>query len=134
MRVVLDTNILVSALLTPGGNADRIVRAATTGALLPLHDERVLAEYREVIHRPKFAFDPRIVRAVLAELERGGLPVVASPVSVVLPDPDDLPFLEVAASGRADALITGNERHFSPESGDHAVPIRSPAVFLERWG
>ena len=59
----------------------------------------------------------------------GSILIVAQPLDVVLPDPDDLPFLEVAASGRA-ILVTGNRRHF-PKAAIGPVRVLSPADFLE---
>jgi uncharacterized protein len=53
---------------------------------------------------------------------------------LVLPDPNDLPFVEVAISGRADALVTGNSKHFKPTSGNHRMPVLAPADFLRRYG
>jgi len=132
VTVVLDTNVLVSALLTPHGTPAQIVRFALSGEISILYDERILAEYREVLSRPRFGFAPDDVAIVLAELERRGEPVLARPLRITLPDPDDLPFLEVAAAGRAEALVTGNARHFKPTTGSHRVPILTPAELLQR--
>jgi len=57
--------------------------------------------------------------------------VAARPLDVALPDPDDLPFLEVAAAGHADALVMGNARHFAPARGGHAVAVRTPRELLD---
>ena len=132
MRVVLDTNVLVSALLTPHGPPARIVRFALAGDIALLHDERILAEYREVLTRARFGFDPHDVAVVLEELERLGEPVLARPLYVTLPDPDDLPFLEVAVAGDTEALVTGNFKHFEPATRSHALAIVTPAELLER--
>jgi uncharacterized protein len=99
-----------------------------------LHDERILGEYRSVLARPRFGFDQGDVRIVLEQVERRGERVLAPPLPITLPDPDDLPFLEVAAAGRADALVTGNARHFEPSKGTHAVPVISPAEAVRRLG
>lgn len=132
MRVVLDTNVVVSAQLTPHGSSARVLELALQGKLDTLHDARILAEYREVLARPKFGFDPDDIDDVVGQLERGGASVLALPVSIELPDADDLIFLEVAIAGNAAALVTGNPRHFERTSGAHRITIISPTELLAR--
>lgn len=127
MRVVLDTNIVVSALLSPHGAPAQLLRMALRGDLAALHDDRIVAEYREVLSRPQFGFDPEAIGAVVGQAERTGEPVLAHPLLIDLPDPDDLPFLEVALAGNAHALVTGNPRHYRPIQGGHEVEIVSAA-------
>ncbi len=127
MRIVLDTNVLVAALLSPYGPPAQILRLCLVEEVTVLHDPRILAEYREVLRRARFGFDPRDIVAVLRQLEAGGESVVALLLAEELPDPDDLPFLEVAVTGRADALVTGNERHFSPAARRQGVRVVGPA-------
>jgi predicted nucleic acid-binding protein len=95
-----------------------------------LHDARILAEYREVLSRPKFGFDAEDVHAMLEGLEWIGESVFAGSLAVDLPDPDDLPFLEVAAAGGADALVTGNVRHYRQAKGRHDVSVLTPRELL----
>jgi len=99
VRVVLDTNVLVSGFLSPRRPPGRVVDLVTTGHLLLLHDDRILAEYREVLARPRFAIRPAEAAAVLDLIVHEGILCPAPPLSVPLPDPDDLPFLEVAVAG-----------------------------------
>jgi putative PIN family toxin of toxin-antitoxin system len=108
VRIVLDTNVLVSALLTPQGLPAQILLLALAGDLTLLFDERILEEYREVLHRPRFAIPRDQLAEILEQLEADGELVATTPVTAALPDPDDRPFIEVAMSGRADALVTGN--------------------------
>ncbi len=54
MKIVLDTNVLVSGLLTPFGPTGEIVRMVSAGELILAIDARILSEYQEVLHRPKF--------------------------------------------------------------------------------
>ena len=75
MKVVLDTNVLVSGLLNGKGNPAAILTLALTGAVQTCHDKRILAEYSEVLGRPHFKFDPIRVREVLVKLEVDGLSV-----------------------------------------------------------
>ena len=93
MRIVLDTNVLVSGLLQPLGNPAQVLSLALAGAIKVCHDERILAEYAEVLVRPRFRFDAERVRDVLEKLEADGLAVDASgQQGLDLPDPDDEPF------------------------------------------
>ncbi|HEX5726335.1 MAG TPA: putative toxin-antitoxin system toxin component, PIN family [Longimicrobiaceae bacterium] len=130
---MLDTNVLVSGLLSPFGPPGRILDLVTSLHLTVLHDDRILIEYRDVLSRPKLKIGSGEATAVIDLIERGGGLVVAPPLAIVLPDPDDLSFLEVADAGGADALVTGNERHFAPLHGKHRVPVLAPAAFLSLW-
>ena len=132
MRVVLDTNVLVSGLLNPHGPPGRVVDAVLAGTITVLYDDRIISEYREVLPRPPFKLLPADIHALLDFMEKGGAPAVAPPLAVVLPDVTDLPFLEVAVCDRADALVTGNVKHFRPRRGRHTVEIWTPAEFLVR--
>jgi putative PIN family toxin of toxin-antitoxin system len=131
MRVVIDSNVVVSAMLSPHTPPAQVVRLALQGDVGLLHDARILAEYREVLSRPKFGFDAEDVHAMLEGIEWIGETVFASPLSVELPDPGDLPFLEVAAAAGADALVTGNTRHYRPAKGRHDVSVLTPRELLD---
>jgi len=132
MRVVIDTNVIVSGILNPHGSPGRIVNALLSEAIIALYDDRILSEYREVLLRPAFGFSSSDVVILLDFVESAGEHVSAEPLSLILPDPNDLPFLEVATSGRADALITGNIKHFKPRGGQLGVLVTTPADFLRR--
>jgi putative PIN family toxin of toxin-antitoxin system len=87
MKIVLDTNIVVSGLLQSQGNPAQVLTLALAGAVQVCHDERILAEYAEVLARPRFKFDPKRVREVLNKIEKDGLAVDASGESNLdLPD------------------------------------------------
>lgn len=131
MLVVLDTNVLVSALLSPHGPPARTLDLLLMGEVRLVYDDRIMAEYREVLGRPKFGFARADVDDVLLYLEAQGESVIAHPLSVALPDPDDAPFLEVAAETGA-LLVTGNRDHY-PVSARGAVQMLSPSAFLEAW-
>jgi uncharacterized protein len=130
VRIVLDTNVLVSGLLSPGGPPGRTVDLVSAARVTVIFDDRILSEYRDVLARPRLRIEPAEAAAVLDLIVQEGLYVPAAPLDVELLDPDDLPFLEVAVAAAADALVTGNERHFRPVLGTHDVSIRSPAAFL----
>ena len=129
MRIVLDTNVLVSALLHASGSCGRLFDLLLDGAAEACVDDRILGEYRDVLARSAFRFAPQDIEITLEFFRKTAVPVVAFPLQVVLPDPDDLPFLEVAAAGQA-ILVTGNRRHF-PRSATGSVVIASPADCLK---
>lgn len=131
--VVLDTNILVSALLSPYGPPARVLDLVLAGEVRLAFDDRLMAEYREVLARPKFNFSPQDVQALLDFLEVEGEPVVSLPLSVALPDVDDLPFLEVAAQVGA-MLITGNKDHYVVAKAETPALVMTPREFLDYWG
>ena len=132
MRIVLDTNVLVSALLTPHGTCAQVVALVRDGQVLPVVDDRVLAEYREVLSRPRFAVAKEAVAELLALIEEAGAVVIDPPAhDGRVPDPDDLPFIEVAMAGHAGAVVTGNRTHFPADLG---VLVLLPAELLDRLG
>lgn len=127
--VVLDTNVLVSGLLNPFGAPGRIIDAVLAGGVRLAFDDRILAEYAEVLARPRLRIDAEHARAVLDFVESEGLAVVASPLALSLPDPADAMFVEVAIAAGVDAIVTGNASDF-PKHVSHRIPVLSPAEFL----
>ena len=75
MKIVLDTNVVVSGLLHSQGNPAQVLTLALAGAVQICHDELILAEYAEVLARPRFKFDSKRLRDVLTKLETDGLAV-----------------------------------------------------------
>lgn len=132
MRIVLDTNVLVSAMLSGGGAPDMTLQLVLQGAATLLADSRVLAEYDEVTARPLFGFGEDERRVLLDTLATIAEPVVARPVRLALPDPDDRLFVEVALAGGADAIVTGNVKHFVPRRGRLGMAVLTPRQFVDR--
>ena len=130
MKIVLDTNVLVSGILAPNGPPAAILRALLTEREALCFDERIVSEYRDVLTRAKFSFDRALVDELIGFLESAGSPTLAAPLAVELPDPWDQMFIEVALSGRADFLVTGNLKHF-PEQARAGVRVVSPREFLD---
>ncbi len=139
MRVVIDTNVVVSALINAHGAPARIMDLVILGQVTPVFDDRIISEYREVLSRPKFDFNQEDISALLDYFEADGESVVVPPLSGLnLPDVDDTPFIEVAAAAGCDHLITGNTGHFPKSviniagSGASDLVI-SPSAFLEKF-
>jgi uncharacterized protein len=110
-RVVLDTNIVVSALLFTRGPAARVREAWHAGQVLPLVSRTTVAELVRVLAYPKFRLSADDQSELLADyLPATAVVSVPEPPPAVPPcrDPHDLPFLHLAATGRADALVTGD--------------------------
>lgn len=130
MIIVLDTNILVSGLLTPYGSSGEIVRIVLSGRLILEYDSRILIEYQEVLNRPKFQFDKDQIDLLIDYIKQNGLAVSAEPLAKPLPDPDDAPFLEVAIEGKSEILVTGNKIHY-PMKYRKGIKVLSPAEFIK---
>jgi putative PIN family toxin of toxin-antitoxin system len=126
VRIVLDTNVLISGVLNPHGAPGSILNAVLNKAVTLLLDDRILFEYREVLLRPKFRFPIDYIQSLLEFLEYESTYIIAGPSSALVTDSDDIPFYEVAISGRADYLVTGNDKHFPPEQ-----LIVSPHEFVD---
>ena len=129
MRIVLDTNVLVAGLLNPAGACGRLLDLVLDGTVPFSADERILREYEEVLRRPELALPADAVREVHTFLRHSAEVVAAPPLDAKLPDPDDLPFLEVAAAADA-ILVAGNLRHY-PKKATGRVSVVSPAESLD---
>jgi len=129
MRIVMDTNVLVSGLLTPFGVCGSIVRLLTSGDIILCVDARILFEYEDVLRRPRFKIDHNMIDMVMEYIGATAEVHNAAPLQHSLPDPDDHPFLEVAIAAHADALIIGNIKHF-PVDARHGIRVMTPREFL----
>ena len=131
MKVVLDTNVLVSGLLTPFGTCGDIVRMLTSGELVLCVDARILLEYDDVLRRSKFSIAARSVDVLMEYIQASSERHACAPLSTPLPGPDDSPFPGVALSAAADCLVTGNVKHFPQRCWGH-VSVLSPQQFIEK--
>jgi putative PIN family toxin of toxin-antitoxin system len=113
---VIDTNVLVSALLSSHDDAAtvQVVGKLFSGEVIPLFSDEILSEYNEVLRRPKFRFSEDMVGLLLQTIEKYGEYVVPTPTGELLPDMKDLPFYEVVVEKQEDDayLVTGNRKHF----------------------
>jgi putative PIN family toxin of toxin-antitoxin system len=114
IQVVLDTNILVSALWSASGHPAKIFAMFIKGEIILCYDARIMTEYKDVLNRPQFAFKHSKIGAVLNRVRNDGLSVVAKPSDASFEDEDDKMFYEVAKACGA-TLITGNRRHYPDE-------------------
>jgi len=130
VKIVLDTNVLVSGLLVPFGNCGEIVRMLTSDELTLCVDSRILVEYREVLYRPQFNIDPQKVAILIDYIQTSAETHATKPLGKSLPDEDDNSFMQVALSSGADCLVTGNLRHF-PERCREGVRVLAPREFLD---
>jgi uncharacterized protein len=133
MRLVIDTNVLISALLKPGSVPDRVLAGIWKRGDLVVYDARIAEEYREVAARPKFrAVDGERRDALLAMLlERGELLSAVAAWKGPMADEGDRIFVEAALAGRAHALVTGNLKHYPSGLGFEVQP---PATLLAMLG
>jgi putative PIN family toxin of toxin-antitoxin system len=130
--VVVDTNIIISALVKPFSDSSKILNMILSGKLKIAYDFRVLIEYEEMLKRKKFNFEPKHIESIITQIKEEGINVDSSPLNEVLIDKDDLPFLEIAVSVSADFIITGNKKHF-PKNFYKSIKILSPSEFLEEY-
>ena len=126
----MDTNVLVSGLLSPFGPPAAIVGWIAAGRLRLCYDARMLAEYGDVLRRPAFPFAEAEVSALLAQIHARGELVTPVPLPIALDHADDQPFLEVADAAMVEYLVTGNLRHF-PQDGWKHVRIVPPRDFVD---
>ncbi len=131
IKVVLDTNILVSSLLKSGGVPDLLVSLILEKRALLCLTDSIVSEYEEVLSRDKFKeLDPQKVAELIARLKSSALWVEPKvQLNAARHDPEDNKFLECALEAQADFLITGNTRHFPPKRFKKTL-IVSPAEFL----
>ena len=134
LRWVVDTNVLVSGPMNANGPPGRILDAVLHGDVRPVVDDRVLHEYAEVLTRSRLRLDASAVAQVLAYVsaacEHHVVPVRALPFE--MPRTSDAPLAEVALYAGADALVTGNLRHFRGMRDHGAVSVLTPAEAVAR--
>lgn len=113
---VIDTNVLVSALLSSHNDAAtvQVVDKIFSEEIVPLYSTEIIAEYNAVLHRKKFKFSDDSINILLSVIEQNGIFVFPNASGEILPDMKDLPFYEVVLEKQnKDAyLVTGNIKHF----------------------
>lgn len=115
--VVIDTNVLVSALITRNENSPtvQILRFLANGNIVPVYSEDIVKEYNEVLRRDKFKLPEIIIINLLKDIMDNGLKITElAEVSETMPDPKDIVFYAVtlSAQDKDTFLVTGNGKHF----------------------
>ena len=128
MKLVLDTNVIVSAFIKADSKPSQILKLILNGKAQIYINTAILWEYEMVMLRPKFAkfINPDNIRRFINLVRSIGISYDPPPGNKKLPDEGDRVFYETA-KGSSSFLVTGNLKHFPKESF-----IVSPAVFLER--
>ena len=126
MRVVLDTNVVVSAFLSPQGKPAAILRMALSHGLDMCVNTAILAEYEQVLCRPKFTgrISPTLIQRFFEIVYTLGTKVDCAPSHISLPDEDDRKFYDTAKAAGA-ILVTGNKKHYPDEAF-----VKDPSEFL----
>ena len=112
---IIDTNVLVSAMLKTVSVPGKVLEEAMHGDIIPVLNDEILAEYEDVLDRPKFQFEKRAVRVFLDEMRKRAVYAEAGLIEEVIPDPKDIVFYAVLMEKRKDEeayLVTGNLKHF----------------------
>ena len=112
MKVVLDTNIIVSVLLSPQGLSAKLLNLVFDKKITISYDNRIFVEYLDVLNREKFLLDKELVNIVMDFISKEGEYIIAKFQNIQFADKDDKVFYEVYKSGNVDYLITGNKKHF----------------------
>ena len=112
---VIDTNVLVSAMITKNMDSPtvRVIDAIFDRRIIPVYTDEIICKYDEVLHRDRFHLNDGRIRKLLAAIMRG-LYVIPHSTGMIIPDMDDLIFLETAleANDLGTYLVTGNQKHF----------------------
>jgi uncharacterized protein len=130
---VIDTNVLVSAMISRNGNEALLLIAVSQGLIVPCFSADVLEEYFEVLQRPRFGFPRNEVDALLDMLRGRGRDLGSVrgriPEDRISPDPDDDKFIACVLAGNAQFLVTGNKKHF-PENALAGARVVSAGELL----
>ena len=112
---VIDTNVLVSAMLVPDSMPGTVLKYVYTSVIAPLINEEIMNEYIEVINREKFGFDKNDIDLVISNIKNSALVLERTISDEQFDDQKDVMFYEVALTGinKTNAyLVTGNIKHF----------------------
>ena len=130
IRAVYDTNVVVSAALKPGSIPDSLVALALAQRVTLYLSPPILAEYTDVLRRPKLKLSPQRVTRLLCDIEQVAIMVIPTERVQRALEEDDNRFLECAKEAGADYLVTGNKRHF-PFAVFEGTRIVSPAECIQ---
>lgn len=132
---VIDTNVLVSAMLKWQSVPGNVMEFVLDGFIIPVLNKEIVAEYRTVLARSKFRLDEEIITDIIDSLENVGFYVDAETIDIELPDSKDRVFYEVAMEKRKEEetyLVTGNIKHF-PDEPFIVTPRQMLDVLLKEY-
>jgi len=131
---VLDTNVVVSGLLTPDGVCAALFAHLRAGRFEIAWTPAIMREYNEVLRRPKFGLGPPLIANLLSQLSMDAL--VSPAPAPELPDRNDEPFLAAALATPDRVLVTGNTKDYPPSqrAGAKVITVREALKFLEEHG
>jgi len=131
IRVVLDTNILVSALITYGGNEWKVFREVVEGRVLSLTSEAIIDEFLEVIAEPRFGYSKFQISIIfLSLIDMPYMVIPTEELNVIKDDPSDNKILECAVSGNAQYIISG-DKHLLALGEYQGIKIINSSDFLK---
>jgi len=126
MNVVLDTSVMISAMVNAKGSAAKIVSLILDGDITIVYDNSIIFEYIEVLSKKSFGFNIEMINDIIYFIRCEGTFIKAEKLDVIFHDEPNKKFYEVYMAGEADYLITGNRKHFP---ADAAVII--PGEFIK---
>ena len=137
LYAVIDTNVIISALLSKNAQSAtiQVLQAVLDGRITPLYHKDIIAEYDEVLHRPKFHLHEKTITRILYAIQYFGVEVFPQSTGEILIDMDDLIFYEVAMERRDDDayLVTGNQKHY-PIKDFIVTPAEMMQILSEKDG
>ena len=130
---VIDTNVLVSARITRNSSSAtvKVLNNMFNGTIKPVFNDEIIAEYEEVLHRPKFRMRDKDINLIINYIKKFGIHSDRVPYDGNMPDEKDRPFYEVSLSIEDSFLVTGNLKHF-PVTPKVVTPSQIIAIIEER--
>ena len=130
---VIDTNVLVSARITknPSSATVKVLNNMFNGTIKPIFNDEIIAEYTDVLHRPKFRMRDEDINLIINYIKKYGIHSDRIPFDGNMPDEKDHPFYEVSLSVEDSFLVTGNLKHF-PVTPKVVTPSQIIAIIEER--
>ncbi|MDR2965178.1 MAG: putative toxin-antitoxin system toxin component, PIN family [Treponema sp.] len=128
MKIVIDTNVIVSALLNSSSTPGEIFLKVFNKKLFISYDNRILVEYIDVLNRDKFKINKDLVKIIIEFIKKEWVFILAESVKIDFSDKSDKKFYEVYKSTGTQYFITGNIKHFPKEK-----EIVTPKEFLNKF-
>ncbi len=132
MIIVLDTNVLISGLLSADTPTAMLLNLVARGDVRAAYDDRIMDEYHDVLRREEFGFGEIVRGFWLSYIRSSGIYITPAPLDLRLPDPDDEKSVEAAVASNADALVTGNLKHYNARA-KRVARIVLPREFISSF-